>query len=90
MEIPGPEVKSELQLPAYARATAKPDPSHISDLCRSMQQCQILNPQSKARDGTHILTDNMSGASSTKPQGNSCMLFYIITLENLTLAFTWP
>ena len=37
---------------AYARATAKPDPSRICDLHHSSQQRWILNPLSEARDGT--------------------------------------
>ena len=41
MEVPRPGGNSELQLPAIATATATPD----------------LNPLSKARDRTHILTD---------------------------------
>ena len=32
-------IKSELQLPAYAIATATPDLSGICDLCHSLQQC---------------------------------------------------
>ena len=55
MEVPRLGVQSELQLPAYARATAMPDPSHICDLHHSSQQHQILNPLSKARDLTHNL-----------------------------------
>ena len=52
-------IKSELQLPAYATATAtaKPDLSYVCDLCHSSLQCQILNPLSEARDQTHVLTD---------------------------------
>ena len=49
--------KLELQLPAYATATASWDPSPICDLHHSSLQCQILNPLSEARDGTHILMD---------------------------------
>ena len=49
MEVP--RLESELQLPAYARAAAMPDPSHI----------RILNPLSEARDGTHNLTETKSG-----------------------------
>ena len=37
-------------------ATATQDPSHICDLHHSAQQCQILNPLSKARDQTRNLT----------------------------------
>ena len=32
------------------------------------RQCQIPNPLSKARDGTYILTDIMSGSYPTEPQ----------------------
>ena len=48
-------IKSELQLPAYATATATPDLSHICDLHHSSQQHQILNSLSNARDWTHYL-----------------------------------
>ena len=37
---------------AYTRATATPYPSHICNLHHSSWQCWILNPLSKARDGT--------------------------------------
>ena len=53
IEVPRVRVKLELQLPACATATAMPNLSRICDLhCSS--QCQILNPLSKARDGTRI------------------------------------
>ena len=55
MKVPRLGVKSELQLPAYAIATATPDPSCICNLHHSSQQPQILNPLSKARDQTYIL-----------------------------------
>ena len=50
MEIPGLGVESELQLLAYAIPTAMPDLSRICDLCHSLQQYQILNPLSEARE----------------------------------------
>uniref|UniRef100_A0A8D0PDY6 Odorant binding protein 2B n=1 Tax=Sus scrofa TaxID=9823 RepID=A0A8D0PDY6_PIG len=53
----GVGVQLELQLPAYATATAMPDPSHICNLHHSSRQCQILNPLSEARDRTHVLLD---------------------------------
>ena len=40
---------------AVATATAMQDPSHVCDLHHSSQQCQILNPLSKARDRIHNL-----------------------------------
>ena len=58
-EFPRLEAELELQLPAYATAiaTATPDLSHTCDLQRSLGQCPMLNPLSKARDQTHILMD---------------------------------
>ena len=50
MEVPRLGGKSELQLQVYATATATPDPSRIHNLHRSLQQRQILNPLSEARD----------------------------------------
>ena len=50
-------VRMELQLPAYATATAMPDPSHICDPHRSSQQPWILKPLSEARDRTCVLMD---------------------------------
>ena len=53
-EIPRLGVESEQQLPAYATATATPDPSHvcnhICNLHHSSWQRWIHNPLSKARD----------------------------------------
>ena len=54
MEIPGLGVESELQLLAYATATATPDLSPVFNLHHSSLQHWILNPLSKARDQTHI------------------------------------
>ena len=50
MEVPRLGVKSELQLPAYATATATRDQSPVCDLHHSSQQCWILNPLKEARD----------------------------------------
>ena len=55
MEVPRLGVESELQLQAYARATATPDPSQVCDPHHSSQQRGILNPLSKAREQTHNL-----------------------------------
>ena len=49
--------ESELQLLAYATATATSNPSYICDLHHSSQQCWILNPLIKARDQTCVLID---------------------------------
>ena len=55
MDIPRLGVEAELQLLAYAAATAMQDPSCVWDLHHSSQQCQILNPLSEVRDGTRNL-----------------------------------
>ena len=55
-------VRSELQLPACATTTETPDVSHICDLHCCVGLCRILNPLSKARDQTRILTETMSSS----------------------------
>ena len=70
-KFPGLGVVLQLQLPAYATAMATLDPSHICDLCCSLQQCQILNPPSKARDGTHVLTETLSAPNLLSHNGDA-------------------
>ena len=55
MEVPRLEVELELQLLAYAIATATRRLSGIYDLHHSSEQCQILNPLSEFRDQTWVL-----------------------------------
>ena len=55
MEGPRLGVQSELQLSAYTTATAILDSSRVCELHHSSWQPWILNPLSKARDGTHVL-----------------------------------
>ena len=57
MEVSRLGVKSELQLLAYARATAMPDPSRLFDLYHSSQQSRILNSLSKSQNQTRILME---------------------------------
>ena len=78
MKIPRLGVESELQLPAYAPATAMLDPNHICNLLHSWQH-QILNPLGKARDGTHILMDTSQVLNSLSHSGNSQPADSIIT-----------
>ena len=56
MEDPRLGTKSQLQLPAYATATATRDLSYVCDLYHSSRQHQILNPLREARDQIHNLT----------------------------------
>ena len=57
MEVPRLGADSELQLPAYATATATWDSSRVCDLHHTKPQCGILNPMIEARDGIHVLMD---------------------------------
>ena len=66
-EVPRLGIESELQLLAYATATATWDLSCICDLYHSAWQRWILNPLSRARDQTSILMDP-SRFVSTAPQ----------------------
>ena len=54
VEVPRLGVELELQLPAYAMATAMPGPSCVCDLHHSLRQCRTLS-LSKARNQTCIL-----------------------------------
>ena len=55
MRVPRLGVQWELQLPAYATATATPDPCHVCNLHHNSRQCEILNLLSEAKDRTHNL-----------------------------------
>ena len=68
---PGLGVKLELQLPAYTRATAMPDLSHICNLCHSLWPHQILNPPSEVRDRTCILMDTSPVINLLRHKENS-------------------
>ena len=55
MEIPRLGIQSELQLPAYTKATTMQNLSLVCNLHHSSRQCWIFNPLSEARDLTHNL-----------------------------------
>ena len=68
-------IKPELQLLAYATAMAMHDLSLIWDLHCNLQQCQILEPLSKARDGTCNLMDTSQVHNPLSHNKNSsCIL----------------
>ena len=74
MEVYSPAVESEMQLLAYAIATAMPDPSHICKLCCSLRQhwilemeptsswllCQVFNPLTHKGNSHFFLKRNNS------------------------------
>ena len=78
MEVSGPRVKSELQLPAYT--TAAQDPSHIYDLHRSSWQYRILNPLREARVQTHILRDTTWVLHPRSHNRNTSNTVYFFTM----------
>ena len=88
MEVPKPGVKSEVQLQAYATATATPDPSHICDLCCSLRQRWILNPLSEARDQTGILMETMSGPSAPEPQWELLKIVLFLIFWGISILFS--
>ena len=71
-------VESEIQLLAYATATATRDPSHVCDLHHSSGQHQIPHPLSEARDRTHILMDpsriHLCCTTTGTPNHSNCLL----------------
>ena len=86
MEVPGLWVKLELQLPAYAIATAMWDPSCLCNLYQSSQQCWILNPLSETRDRTCILMNTSWVFNLLSHSGNSG---YHIFLKDSSPLFCW-
>ena len=81
MEVPRLGGQSELQMPVCATATW--DLSHICNLHHSSQQCWILNPLSKARDGTCVLMDTSWVCNPLSHKGNSWKLIFKISDEIL-------
>ena len=71
MEDPRPGVERKMQLQADTTSLTATDPSHICNLCCNFQQHHILNPLSKARDQTHILTETVLGPNTLSHNGNS-------------------
>ena len=80
MGVPGLWVKLELQLPAYATATAIWDLSCICNLHHSSLQHQILNPLSGARDRTHIFMDTSQLCSPLSHNGDSSTLGFAMSV----------
>ena len=71
IEVPRLRVKSELQLPAYTRATATQGPSLICDLHHSSWLRRILNPRSKAQGSNLLPHGRQSDSFPLSHDGNS-------------------
>ena len=76
MEIPRLGVKSGLQPPAYARATATRDPSRVCNLHHRSRQRRILNPLSKGRDRTRNLMVSSRICQPLRHDGNSHLVCF--------------
>ena len=74
MEVTWAGVELELQLLAYATATAIWDLSHVCDLHHSSWKHGILNPLREARHRTYILMDNSH-------KGNSDLFFKTMSIR---------
>ena len=64
-------METELQLQTYTTATGTLALSYTCDLCCSLWQCWILDPQSEARDWTCILMDTSQTLNLLSHNGNS-------------------
>ena len=81
MEAPRLGVESELQLPAYATATALQDLSCIYDLCHSLWQ-HFLNPLTEARDRVCILTETSQVLNPLSHNGQWELLSRLISFRH--------
>ena len=77
MKIPSLGVKLELQLLAYATATAILDPSHVFDLYHSLRQSWIPDPLSESRDQTCILMDTSQISFCCATMGTPFCFIYL-------------
>ena len=84
MEVPGPKVELELQLPDYPRAIATPFLSHICKLHCSLGQYWIFNPRNETRDQTCILR-HCQVLNSLSQMGTLFFFFFILSF----LATLW-
>ena len=75
MKVPRLGVESELQLPAYATATATQGLSCACDRHHSSRKCLILNPLNEARDQP-ATSWFLVGFVSTVPQWESSCTFF--------------
>ena len=66
-----------------------PDPSRIWDLRHSSQQCQILNPLSETKDGTHILMDTNWVPNLLSHKGNSWKYVYKWKVKSRPPSWRW-
>ena len=87
MDVPRLGVELELQLLAYVTATATEDPGPVCDFHRNSLQRWILNPLSKARNGTHILIDTSWAPYFWATKGSSSFFVTLFLVLLLPLAF---
>ena len=69
-------------MPTYTTATATPDLSCSWDLHHSSRQRQILNPLTKARDQTCVLTDTSQIRNPLSYNGDSQAVLSSVTSDS--------
>ena len=87
MEFLGPGIEPTAAV-VYTTDAATPDPSHICDLCLSLQQCQILNPlNTEWGQGSNLRPHKRQVMSLTwwATTGAPCFAFAIMATDLL-----WP
>ena len=84
MEVLRLGLELELPLKAYTMASATWDPSCNCDLtlCHNLQQHQILNSLSEARDRNHILTDTVEFLTRWATKGTPSQLIFDKGVKN--------
>ena len=87
MEVPRLGVELELLLLAYNTATEKQDLSHVFNLYHSSQQCQNLNPLSKARYQNCVLMDTSQVCYHWATMGTP--FFFLLMLIRLSKFRHW-
>ena len=75
MEVPRLGIELELQLLAYATATAMPDPCHICYLHHGLWECWILNQLTEVRDQTGIFMDTSQVLNQLSQMGTPYFWF---------------
>ena len=90
MEVPRLGVESELQLPAYAMAMARPFLSCICDLCHRWWQRWILNPLTETRDWTYYILMDTSWVLNLLSHNVNSSSFCVVFILKIVLVVPWP
>ena len=82
MEVPRARTGIRATAPDYITAMATPDPSRICDLHCSLWQCHIINPLSKTRGQTQILSEFLTHWAAMVPHKQFSVPKNSVTLQS--------